>query len=336
MGISPPRRFFASLSSPLFGLVLVLGVFLVLFAMRGELGKFVSLSNLQVLVHGHTFLAVAALGMLVVIISGGIDLSTGSVVALVTVATMQVYRALFARYGSVPSASAIAVAVGIAVGGSCGCINGLVVTRLRVIPFVATLGMLSIARGAALWLAERQTLNFPVGGRPEWVVSLSLVGSRTLVFEPGFWIMLALAIGLGVVLHRTVLGRYCYAIGSNEATTRLCGVRVERCKVVFYALGGLFAGVAGVLLFAQVGGDPNCAQALELQVIAAVVIGGASLTGGRGTVLGTLIGVLILAILKNGVDNFNVAVELQYVLIGAIIVANTALSQWQQRRRGGA
>jgi ribose transport system permease protein len=136
------------------------------------------------------------------------------------------------------------------------------------------------------------------------------------------------------LLHRTVLGRYCYAIGSNEATTRLCGVRVERYKVVFYTLGGLLTGMAGILLFAQVGGDPNCAQALELKVIAAVVIGGASLTGGRGTVLGTLLGVLVLAILENGVNNFNVAVEIQYVLIGAIIIANTALSQWQRRRRG--
>ena len=165
MGISPPRRFSASLSSPLLGLVLVLCVFLALFAARGELGKFVSLGNAQVLIHGHTYLAVAALGTLVIIISGGIDLSTGSVVALVTVTTMQVYRLLFSRYGAVPLASVIAVAAGIGVGGTCGCINGLVITRLRVIPFVVTLGMLSVARGAALWLAERQTLNFPVGGR---------------------------------------------------------------------------------------------------------------------------------------------------------------------------
>jgi ribose transport system permease protein len=331
LGKSSRRRFFASLSSPLFGLLVVLGVFLVLFSLRGELGKFVSLSNAQVLIHGHTFLAVAALGMLVVIISGGIDLSTGSVVALVTVATMQVYRALFARYGATPLTSVAAVAAGIGTGGICGCINGLVITRLRVIPFVATLGMLSVARGAALWLAERQTLNFPVDGRPEWVKSLSVVASPTFIFEPGFWIMLILAVALALTLHRTVLGRYCYAIGSNEATTRLCGIRVERYKIVFYTAGGLFAGVAGVLLFAQVGGDPNCAQALELQVIAAVVIGGASLTGGQGTVVGTLLGVLILALLKNGVDNFNVAVEIQYVLIGAIIIANTAFSRWQRR-----
>lgn len=322
----------ASLSGPVLGLLVVLGLFLALFGASGELSRFVRLSNVQVLVHGHTYLAVAALGMLLVIISGGIDLSTGSVVALVTVVIMQVYRELFARTGSSAAASLAAVPVGIAVGGLCGMLNGVVITRLRVTPFVATLGMLSIARGVALWLAERQTLNFPVGGRPGWVDTLARIDSPTLVFEPGFWIMLALSAAIAALLHFTILGRYCYVIGSNEATARLCGVNVEAYKIILYTLAGLLAGCAGVLLFAQIGGDPNCATELELKVIAAVVIGGASLAGGQGTVVGTLLGVLILAILKNGVDNFNVAVEVQYVLIGAIIVANTALSQWQRRR----
>jgi ribose transport system permease protein len=327
-----PHRSLFSLSSPILGLLVVLGVFLTLFSLRGELDRFIRLSNIQVLVHGHTYVAVAALGMLVVIIGGGIDLSTGSVVALVTVTTMQTYRALFAHSGSTALASLGAVPAGLILGGACGLVNGLVITRMKVTPFVATLGMLSIARGAALWLAERQTLNFPVGGRPGWVDALARVASPHLIFEPGFWIMLALAGSVAILLNWTVLGRYCYAIGSNEAGTRLCGIRIERCKVVFYTLGGVLAGVAGLLLFARIGGDPNCAQALELEVIAAVVIGGASLNGGQGTVLGTLLGVLILAILKNGVDNFHVAVEIQYVLIGAIIIANTALAQWQHRR----
>jgi ribose transport system permease protein len=325
-------RSLSTLTSPLLGLLVVLGVFVTLFSLRGELDRFIRLDNAQVLVHGHTYVAVAALGMLLIIIGGGIDLSTGSVVALVTVTTMQTYRLLFARSGSTALASLGAVPAGVMIGGLCGLVNGLVVTRLKVTPFVATLGMLSVARGAALWLAERQTLNFPVGGRPGWVDALAKVASPYLVFEPGFWIMLALAAAVGILLHWTVLGRYCYAIGSNEATTRLCGVRVERCKVTFYTLGGLLAGVAGLLLFARVGGDPNGAKELELRVIAAVVIGGASLAGGQGTVLGTLLGVLILAILENGVDNFNVAIEIKLVLIGAIIVANTALAQWQRRR----
>src|SRR5262249_16133610 len=191
-----------------------------------------------------------------------------------------VYRALFARYGAMPLPSLAAVAVGIGVGGLCGCINGLVITRLRVTPFVATLGMLSIARGAALWLAERQTLNFPVGGRPSWVDALARIDSPTLVVEPGFWIMVPLSPSVPASLPFPILARYCSALGSNAATARLCGVNVEAYKVVLYTLAGLLAGFAGVLLFAQIGGDPNCATELELKVIAAVVIGGASLTGG--------------------------------------------------------
>jgi ribose/xylose/arabinose/galactoside ABC-type transport system permease subunit len=325
-------RSLASLSSPLLGLIAVLGLFLVLFHLRGGLARFVSLGNVEVMVHGHTYVAVAALGMLLVIISGGIDLSSGSVVALVTVVTMQLYRVLYARTGSMSAASAGAVPAGIAIGGACGLMNGVIITRLRVTPFVATLGMLSMARGLALWLAGRQTLNFPEGAEPGWVDALARYNSPYTLFEPGFWIMVGLAGSVAVLLRFSVLGRYCYAIGSNEAASRLCGLPVERIKVTLYALAGLLAGVSGVLLFAQIGGDPNSAKELELTVIAAVVIGGASLTGGQGTVLGTLLGVLILAILKNGVDNFNVAVEVQYILIGVILIANTALSQWQRRR----
>jgi ribose transport system permease protein len=160
------------------------------------------------------------------------------------------------------------------------------------------------------------------------------VHARYTLFSPGFWTMVALAVAVAVVLHRTVLGRYCYAIGSNEATARLCGVDVGKNKVCIYGLAGLLTGWAGVLAFTRVGGDPTGSVGLELDVIAAVVIGGASLTGGQGTVTGTLLGVLILGVLQNGVSMFSVPVEVKYILIGVIIVANTALSQWQ-RRRGG-
>jgi ribose/xylose/arabinose/galactoside ABC-type transport system permease subunit len=322
-----------TLSGPLLGLVVVLGIFVALFAARGELDRFLSLRNLQVLVHGDIITAVAALGMLLIMVSGGIDLSTGSVVALVTVVTMQVYGHVHQQTGSAAAASLAAIPAGVAVGGACGLANGLIITRLRLAPFVTTLGMVSIARGLAYWLAGRQTLNFPPDSRPRWVVLLSQVEADYTVFDPGFWILLALAGGVAVLLRYTVLGRYCYAIGSNEATARLCGVGVERCKVTIYTLAGLLTGWAGVLMFAHLGiGDPNVAKELELKVIAAVVIGGASLAGGQGTVLGTLLGVLILAILNNGVSNFQVPVEVQYILIGGIIIVNTALSRWQRRR----
>jgi ribose transport system permease protein len=322
-----------NLSGPVIGLSAVLGLFIILIGFKGDLNHFLSLDNLQVLVQESTIPAVVALGALLVIITGGIDLSVGSVIALVTVVAMQVYRSLYDGPETVPEASLAAVVAGVAVGGLCGLANGLIITRLKVVPFVATLGMLGIARGLAVWLAERKLLAFP-GERPEWVKALARVHAGATVFNPGFWSLVLLAIGVAVLLRYTVLGRYCYAIGSNEATARLCGVPSERTKVIIYTVAGLLTGWAGVLLFAHGGsGDPSGGEGLELQVIAAVVIGGASLNGGQGTVIGAMLGVLILEVLSNGVNTYNVPAEVQYILIGVIIIANTALSQWQQRRQ---
>jgi ribose/xylose/arabinose/galactoside ABC-type transport system permease subunit len=325
---SAPRRW---LSGPMLGLAAVLILFVLLLHWEGKLDRFLSLGNLQVLLHTNSVSAVAALGMLAVIISGGIDLSVGSVVALVTVVTMQTYRALEgSRVQTV--ASLVAVAAGVGAGGLAGLVNGLTITRLRVTPFVATLGMLSVARGLAVWLSGRQTISFP-GARPAWVDALSRVSSSRYLFDPGVWSALVLAVLMALVLRLTVFGRHCYAIGSNEMTARLCGIAVERTKVWIYTLAGLLTGWAGILFFAQSsGGDPTCGVGLELEVIAAVVIGGASLSGGQGGVFGTLTGVLILAILENGVNLFGVALEVKYILIGAIVIVNTALSQWQRRR----
>ena len=333
---SSPRRFARfrslprSLSGPVLGLLAILVFFALLLHGKGQLRTFLSLRNIQVLLHSSSVAGVIALGMLVIIIGGGIDLSVGSVVALVTVVTMQVYRSLEANYGA--AASAAAVAAGVGVGGLAGLVNGLAITRLRVTPFVATLGMLSIARGLAVWLAGRKTISFP-GVRPAWVDALSRVSSERFLFDPGVWSLLVLALLMAGLLRLTVFGRHCYALGSNEATARLCGIAVERTKVWIYLLSGLLTGWAGILVFAQgSGGDPTSSVGLELDVIAAVVIGGASLSGGQGSVAGTLLGVLILGILENGVNLFGVAVEVKYILIGAIVIVNTALSQWQRRR----
>jgi ribose transport system permease protein len=320
------------LSGPVVGLLAILGLFVLLLAWKGELRNFLSLGNLQVLLHTTSVVAVVALGMLLIIVSGGIDLSVGSVVALVTVVAMQVYRLVQGQTDAPQTASLAAVGAGLAVAGLCGLLNGLAITGLRVTPFVVTLGMLSIARGLAFWLSARTVVNFP-GARPDWVVALSRARADAFVFDPGVWSALVLAGGVWVLLRYTVFGRYCYAIGSNEATARLCGVPVERYKVAIYTLAGLLTGWAGILAFAHGGaGDPNARVGLELDVIAAVVIGGASLSGGQGTVVGTLLGVLILGVLENGVSFSNVPIEVKYILIGAIVVVNTALSQWQRRR----
>ncbi len=151
---------------------------------------------------------------------------------------------------------------------------------------------------------------------------------KSQVYNPGFVSLILLAILVAGLLRSTVLGRHIFAVGSNEATARLCGISVERTKVLVYTLSGLFSGWAGVLMFAHGDcGNPSAAEGWELIVIAAVVIGGASLTGGRGTVIGTMIGVLVLGLLENGVTLCNVPVEIKYILIGVIILANAALSR---------
>ncbi len=328
-----PPRWRPRLSGPMLGLLVLLALFVLILAWKGQLANFLSLSNLQGLLHQSSVPAVVSLGALLIIITGGIDLSVGSVVALVTVVAMQTYRLLLARTESVVLASLTAVAEGVAVGGLCGLINGLTITRLRLSPFVATLGMLSMARGLAYWLSGRTQVSFP-GARPGWVTALQTSEVPWYyLFDPGVWITLVLALAAAVVLRWTVFGRYCYAIGSNEATARLCGINSDRQKVYVYLLAGLLTGWAGILVFAHgTSGDPNSSVGLELEVIAAVVIGGASLGGGQGTVGGTLLGVLILGILENGVNFCRVPVEIKFILIGLIVIVNTALSQWQRRQ----
>lgn len=324
----------ALLSGPVLGLLAVLGLFVLLMALKGDLSSFLSISNVQVLVHEGTIPAIVALGMLLVILSGGIDLSVGSILALVTVVMMQTYRHLYDGVESMTRASWLAVVAGLVAGGACGLVNGLVITGLKLQPFVATLGMLGIARGLAIWLSGRSLLAFPRDGRPPWVDALARVHDERFLFNPGFWSLLGLALATAALLRATVFGRHLYAIGSNPAAARLCGVPVKRTQVLVYTLIGLLTGWAGAIMFAHgASGNPSGAEGLELRVIAAVVIGGASLTGGQGTVMGTLLGVLILEVLSNGVSLFNVPVEVQHILIGVIIIANTALGHWRSGDR---
>lgn len=319
-------------TGPWVGFVAVLLLFTALIGIKGGLETFLSVANLRVLLHEGTVPAVVALGMLLVLISGGIDLSVGAVVALVTVVTMRVYTALYDPSNPSGVNSLVAVAAGVAVGGLCGLTNGLLVTRLHLPPFVATLGMFGIARGVAVWLAERTTLAFPVGGRPEWVETLA----RLSLFNPGLWSLVLLAVLTAVLLRTTVFGRHLYAVGSNEATARLCGVNVPRTKMLVYTLAGLLTGWAGVILFAHSNsGNPTLGEQLELDVITAVVIGGASLSGGKGTVIGAMLGVAILGLIKNGVSLFNVPVEMQYILIGVLLLANVSLNRWRQGKGRG-
>ncbi len=327
---APAQRPFAVPAGPWVGFAVVLLLFVVLLGLKGGLGAFLSVGNLQVLLHEGTIPAIVGLGMLLVLISGGIDLSVGAVVALVTVVTMRVYTGLYDAWGPGAGTGFVAAVAGVLAGGLCGLTNGLLVTRLNLPPFVATLGMFGIARGVAVWLAERTTLAFPVGGRPGWVETLAL----TSFWNPGLWSLVLLAILTGVILHFTVFGRHVYAVGSNEATAKLCGVDVTRTRLLVYTFAGLLTGWAGVIMFAHSNsGNPTLGEQLELDVITAVVIGGASLSGGKGTVIGALLGVAILGLIKNGVSLFNVPVEMQYILIGVLLLANLALNRWRATRQ---
>jgi len=221
----------------------------------------------------------------------------------------------------------ISLAAGVAVGGLCGGLNGWLITRLSVVPFIVTLGMMGVARGVATWIGKNETVH--VKEVPEVLYPLATKSAAS----PGIWITIFLAAMMALVLKRTVFGTYTYALGSNEDTARLCGVPVERTKIWIYMLCGLFGGLGGVISFVRLsGGDPTTAVGIELNVIAAVVIGGASLAGGKGSILGSMVGALLMGALATGCDLREVPNSVQQILIGAIIVAAVAVDRIRSRR----
>jgi len=300
---------------PFAGLGLVVLIFALL---TGSPEKYLSISNLRIVLSQTMIVALGAIGMTLIIISGGIDLSVGSNIALTSVVT-----ALALRHSWPPS---VALLGGIVVGGLVGLVNGLAITSLRVVPFIATLGMLGIARGAAKWAAGEQTVNVP----PTWVNELAVTfpKQRWLIVAPGVWIALLLAILVAVLLQNTIFGRHVFALGSNEAAARACGIHTARLKLWIYSLAGFFFGLAGVMQLSRLRqGDPTVAVGVELDVIAAVVIGGGSLTGGEGSILGSMIGALIMAFLRNGCQQIGWPNYIQEIIIGGIIVLAVAVDR---------
>ncbi|HJZ83318.1 MAG TPA: ABC transporter permease [Pyrinomonadaceae bacterium] len=305
---------------PLLGLILVIAIFAILI---GEPARYLSLKNLRTVMAQTVIVAVGAIGMTMIIISGGIDLSVGSSIALTGV-----IAALGINAGWSPAA---AICAGILAGGTVGLINGLAITRLRVVPFIATLGMLGVARGVAKGIAGSQTVNMP----ETWANDLLLTVPKHewMLVAPGVWIAIGLAIVAALVLRQTVFGRRVFALGSNEAAARACGIATDRLKIYIYALAGLLFGLAGVMQMSRLRqGDPTVATGLELDIIAAVVIGGGSLSGGEGTILGSMIGALIMAFLRNGCQQVGWPNYIQEIIIGALIVFAVAIDRWRSAR----
>lgn len=303
---------------PLIGLIAVY-LFFVLWA--GE--PFYSGFNRVTVLTQSVIVTAGALGMTLIIISGGIDLSVGSMIALSTV--------VIARLLEAGVSPVIAAFAGIAVGGCCGLLNGLLITRLKLVPFIITLGTLLVYRGIATGVAREQKIDAPITWLNEMLAKFP--DPPWLIVAPGVWLTLGLAIVVALMLRNTVLGRYVFAIGSNENTARLCGVRVERMKLYIYSLGGLLTGVAGLMQFSRLTvGDPTAARGMELDIIAAVVIGGGSLQGGEGSVLGSVAGAMLMAVIRNGLSMKGVPNWVQDVLTGSIIVAAVTLDRLRHRK----
>jgi len=305
---------------PLAALVLVYAVFAVIAP-----PSFVSFKNLELIVRQTAIVGLASLGMTLVIISGGIDLSVGSIVALVTVCIAWLLMA-----GASPILAAVG---GILAGLVCGFINGALITRLKLVPFIITLGTLLVYRGLAKGLAHEQKIDAPLSWINELLAALK-PEQGWMVVPAGVWLLILLAILVALVLKYTRFGLYTYSVGSNEQASRLCGVPIEKVKLLIYAVSGLFAGFAGLMQFSRLTvGDPTVAAGLELDAIAAVVIGGGSLAGGEGSVLGTILGALIMTVIRSGCTQMGLSNWVQEIVTGIIIVVAVVLDRMRHKQQ---
>lgn len=290
-------------------------------AMSALSGDFLTTDNLLNIGVQAAVTAILAFGVTFVIVSAGIDLSVGSVAALS--ATVLAWSA---TSEGVPVW--IAVILAIATGIACGLVNGVLISYGKLPPFIATLAMLSVGRGLSLVISQGSPIAFPE--------SVSHLGDTLGGWLPvPVLVMIVMGLITALILGRTYIGRSMYAIGGNEEAARLSGLRVKKQKLVIYALSGLFAAAAGIVLASRLSSaQPQAAQGYELDAIAAVVIGGASLAGGTGKASGTLIGALILAVLRNGLNLLSVSAFWQQVVIGVVIALAVLLDT--VRRKAGA
>lgn len=281
---------------------------------------FLTVSNLLNVLEQTAINAIVAVGMTFVIISGGIDLSVGSVLALSGIALGSALQA--------GAAVPVAIALALAVGLGCGLVNGVLVTFGRLPPFIATLGMMSVARGAALMLAEGR----PISGFDD---GFRMLATGRVLMMPAPVIIAGLIYAVAhFVLGHTVFGRATYAIGGNEEAARLSGVHVRYHKTAIYGVAGLMSAAAAVILTARLNSaQPTAGTMYELDAIAATVIGGTSLLGGEGTIMGALIGALIMGVLRNGLNLLNVSSFFQQVVIGVVIIGAVLVDMSLKRHR---
>lgn len=272
--------------------------------------NFATFSNIVGILVSTAVIGLLSVGVTFVIITGGIDLSVGTVMTFGSVMT-----GVFISYWNLPLA--LGVLGGIAAGGLAGFINGTFIAKMKVPPFIATLGMMMVAKGLSLVIS---------GTRPIYMVHVPAfrqiaMGTPLFGIPNAVFVFFGGALVASFILTRTVLGRYAYAIGSNEEASRLSGINVDKWKIAVYTLGGLFSGLGGVMMASRLSSaQPALGQGYELEAIAAVVIGGTSLSGGEGSIVGTVIGAFLMSVLTNGLRILSIPQEWQTVVIGGIVI----------------
>lgn len=302
-----------------YAMVLVMVVIIAFFAYRSA--RFATPDNLVVILIAAAPFALIALGQTLVILTGGIDLSVGSVIALSAMSGAYVAKAM-------PDQIWLALAVAVVVGAAAGAVNGFAVSVLNVPPFIATLGMLTLASGLAYVVGN----GAPINGLPrEFSI---FANTEFLGLTIPVILMIVGILGFGIAMRRTKFGMHVYAVGGNEQAAKIAGIKTGRVKFLVYTISGALAGLSGIMLASRViTGSPSLGSGYELDAIAAVVIGGASLMGGRGTVWGTALGLLLIQTLNNGLDILTVPAYWQDVVKGLLIVAAVAVDVWATKRR---
>lgn len=292
--------------------------------------NFLQTSNILAILQATSVNGVLAIAATLVIITGGIDLSVGTLMTFTAVAAGVVLT-----YWGLPLPLGILGAIGM--GAVCGTISGTLVAKMKIPPFIATLGMMLILKGLSLVISGTKPIYFNDTPNFFQISQGSLIGAvfPAVPVPNGVLILFVVALFIGWVLSRTVLGRYCFALGSNEEAVRLSGVNTDAWKIRIYALAGGICGIAGLLIASRLNSaQPALGLGYELDAIAAVVIGGTSLAGGRGSILGTIIGALIMSVLLNGLRILSVAQEWQTVVTGLIIIAAVYADMLRRRRAG--
>jgi len=303
-------------------------VLLVFFSLASP--NFLQTANILAILQATSVNGVLAIAATLVIITGGIDLSVGTLMTFTAViaGVVLTFLGLAMPFGIVAA---------IAAGAACGFVSGSLIARMKIPPFIATLGMMLILKGLSLVISGTKPIYFNDTPSFPLLSTGSLIGAVVpgLPVPNGVVILFVLALAISWVLNRTTLGRYCFALGSNEEAVRLSGVNADGWKVAIYALAGGICGIAGLLIASRLNSaQPALGLGYELDAIAAVVIGGTSLAGGRGSILGTIIGALIMSVLLNGLRILSVAQEWQTVVTGVIIIAAVYADMLRRRRAG--